>query len=134
MDDRPASARFGALVRSFRQRAALSQNELARRVGVDPAYVNRIEAAPRSRPVLPRRPVVERLAFVLGLSDPEADRLFVAAGHAPRSLDALGDWDDLLTLVASLLADPRLDDADRDEFRAVVRLVARRWRGRPETL
>ena len=31
---------FGALLRSLRVRMGLSQNQLARRAGVDPAYVN----------------------------------------------------------------------------------------------
>ena len=36
---------FGVALRQARVRAGLSQNALARRAGIDPAYVNRIEAA-----------------------------------------------------------------------------------------
>ena len=34
---------FAALLRRWRERAGLSQNALARRMGLNPAYVNRLE-------------------------------------------------------------------------------------------
>ena len=119
---------FGAALRGFRVRAGLSQNALARRAGIDPAYVNRIEAAQREAPVVPRRQVVEALATALQLSPLESDRLLLAGGHAPARLLEPGAWDATVGLVVEVLADARLSPDDRAEFRQVVRLIGERWR------
>jgi transcriptional regulator with XRE-family HTH domain len=147
---------FGAAVKALRQTAGLSLNELARRAGVDPAYIHRIEArvsrpapggqgklagghavtadvhgvgAPATkRPPLPRRGVVIAIAAALGSDSRQTDELLAVSGHAPAALLALGGWDPTLASVAELLADPRLDGPARAEFREVVRILARRWR------
>ena len=41
-------APFSALLREFRSRAGLSQNALARRAEIDPAYINRLESGARA--------------------------------------------------------------------------------------
>ncbi len=125
-------AAFGRALREARVRAGLSQNALARRAGIDPAYVNRIEAAPAAAPIVPRRPIVEALARALELSRIEADRLLLAAGMAPARLLEPGVWDATVSLVVEVLADPRLSRDDRAEFRQVLRLIAERWRPRSQ--
>ena len=45
-------------MRSLRVRMGLTQNQLARRAGVDPAYVNRLERASATSTSLPSRKVV----------------------------------------------------------------------------
>src|SRR5438067_5086627 len=72
---------FGATVRALRTDRGLSLNELARRAGVDPAYVHRIEARGAQRPPLPRRPVVQSLAAALGCDARQTDQLLALAGH-----------------------------------------------------
>lgn len=72
---------FGALLRQYRVRAALSQNECARRSKVDPAYVNRMEHGGCPPP---SRAVTLRLANTLGLGFINTDRLLIAAGHCPE--------------------------------------------------
>src|SRR5437870_1530429 len=99
---------FGSAVRARRLQAGLSLNELARRAGVAPAYVHRIEARGPQRPPLPRRAVVMALAAALGSDPPQADQLLALAGHAPAALLELGGWDPTLASVAELLADPSL--------------------------
>src|SRR5215510_9594596 len=48
---------FGTAVHHLRLEAGLSLNQLARRAGVDPAYIHRIEAIARSRSTSsPKRP------------------------------------------------------------------------------
>jgi transcriptional regulator with XRE-family HTH domain len=127
LDDEAVALAFGARVRALRVQAGLSLNELARRAGVDPAYVHRIEARTGKRPPLPRRGVVLAIARGLGSDPRQADELLALAGHLPTALLALGGWDHTLASVAELLADSSLSGSVRAEFREVVRILARRW-------
>src|SRR5258708_10233736 len=77
---------FGATVRALRLQAGLSLNELARRAGVDPAYIHRIESRTAQRPPLPRRPVVAAIAAALGSDAQQTDQLLALAGHTPAAL------------------------------------------------
>jgi transcriptional regulator with XRE-family HTH domain len=118
---------FGAAVQAHRQRLGLSLNQLARRAGVDPAYIHRIESRALERPPLPRRPVVLNIAAALGLDERATDELLARAGYAPDAIVTLGGWDDTLAAVAELLGDPRVSGPDKAEFREVLRILARRW-------
>ena len=91
---------FGATVHALRVQVGISLNELARRAGVDPAYIHRIESrGPTSRaarlasgalgaqrPPLPRRPVVTAIAAALGSDARQTDQLLALAGHTPTAL------------------------------------------------
>ena len=116
---------FGTLFQRWRERAGLSQNALARRMDVNPAYVNRLEHGGRGAG---NRELVETAAVALGLSPAERDRLLAAAGHWPTGLTALGPGDPTLRLVADVLADPTISARDRALFRAHLRLAALPWR------
>src|ERR687883_571579 len=96
---------FGALLRGWRERAGLSQNALARRMGVNPAYVNRLEHGGRGAQ---KRDLLESVASALALAAAERDRLLAAAGHWPASLEQLGPGDPSLLLVADVLTDPAI--------------------------
>lgn len=92
---------FGSMLRRFRtsrvgrvkanrygsEHCILSQNELAQRAEIDPAYVNRLEmerpTGRRSEPSLPSRAVVESLSRALHLSPIDRDRMLIAAGYWP---------------------------------------------------
>lgn len=76
---------FGVLLRRLRVERGLSQNELARRAGVDPAYVNRLERAGPGPNI--GRQIVLSLAEALEMSYAERDRLLFVAGLAPET-----DW------------------------------------------
>jgi transcriptional regulator with XRE-family HTH domain len=153
-----AAESFGALLRSYRERARLSQSALARQAGLDASFVNRVESGQRGA----EREPVEALIGALQLPSEEADRLLAAAGHLPalfvrvglhdatlqlvarvltdESLSAaeradfrrivaqLGARDPTLQLVAGILADEGLSARDRDEFRQIIALLGRRWR------
>jgi hypothetical protein len=105
----------------------MSLNQLARRAGVDPAYIHRIESTALERSPLPRRPVVLGIATALGLDRRQTDQLLTLAGYAPEAVVELGGWDDTLAWVAELLADQRLSGPAKAEFREVLRIMARRW-------
>jgi len=115
----------GQLLRQFREQRGLSQNALARRMGVNPAYVNRLEHGGRGAG---NRQLIERAAAALELSPAERDALLSAAGHLPQALQTVGPTDPTLRLVADLLADPAISPADKALFRAQVRLAALPWR------
>jgi transcriptional regulator with XRE-family HTH domain len=119
---------FGALLRSLRVRIGLSQNQLARRAGVDPAYVNRLERASSTSTSLPSRKVVLALADSVEAGPVDVERLLVAAGLCPESIVRLGGWDQSLGDIAAVLADARLSTDDRAELRQLLRIVAARWR------
>src|SRR5215218_5193837 len=119
---------FGSLLRALRVRIGLSQNQLARRAGVDPAYVNRLERAAATSTSLPSRKVVLSLADSLEAGPVDLERLLVAAGLCPESIVRLGGWDQSLGDIASVLGDDRLSDDDRAELRELLRIVAARWR------
>ena len=118
---------FGQLLRAFRVRSGLSQNHLARRAEIDPAYVNRLERAPPESTNLPRRKVVLALAVAMELGPADTDRLLVACGLCPEAIARLGTWEPALGQVARVLADSRLSDDDRAEFRELIRIAASRW-------
>jgi transcriptional regulator with XRE-family HTH domain len=119
---------FGAAVRALRRERGLSLNELARRAGVDPAYIHRIESrVGQQRPPLPRRGVALAIAAALGSDPRQTDQLLALGGHTPAALLELGGWDHTLAAVAELLADRSLSGPAKAEFREMVRLLARRW-------
>src|SRR6266851_3612254 len=118
---------FGATVHALRLHVGISLNELARRAGVDPAYIHRIESRAAQRPPLPRRPVVAAIAAALGSDARQTDQLLALAGHTPAALLELGGWDATLASVAELLADPAVSGPAKAEFREVVRILAGRW-------
>lgn len=116
---------FPVLLRSFRERAGRSRNNLAHEVGVDPSYLTRIEHGDREPP---RLHIVEALARALRLAIADRNRLLVAAGYAPLTVVQLGGWDDTLQAVAEVLTDIRLSPEERDQFRSVVEMISARWR------
>lgn len=74
---------FGSTLRRFRLRAALSQNALAKIVGINASYINRLESGEREAPT---RAVAQALARALSLAIEDVDRLLFSAGHVPPSL------------------------------------------------
>ena len=134
LDAEAIALAFGATVHALRLNVGISLNELARRAGVDPAYIHRIESrGPTSGalaahpPPLPRRPVVAAIAAALGSDARQTDQLLALAGHTPTALLELGGCDGTLASVAELLADPAVSGPAKAEFREVVRILARRW-------
>src|SRR5438067_10065688 len=90
LESEASALAFGATVHALRLDVGISLNELARRAGVDPAYIHRIEARGGKRPPLPRRPIVLAIAAALGLDARQADQLLALAGHTPAALLELG--------------------------------------------
>lgn len=114
---------FGAVLRSLRERARLSQSAVARRAGLDPSFVNRLESGQRNA----ERSIAERLAVALDLESADADRLLAAGGHLPILFARVGLRDPTLQTVVRILGDERLSPNERDDFREIIRLIGERW-------
>ncbi|MBI2940839.1 MAG: helix-turn-helix domain-containing protein [Chloroflexi bacterium] len=119
---------FGEALRARREAAGVSQSGLAKRVGLDASYVNRLESGQRG---VERRETVLAMARALEVDPGETDRLLVAAGFLPEAIHILGVDHPALALVARALTAPTLTDAERAEFQQVVEAIARRWLGLP---
>lgn len=109
---RPTS--FNRLLRYYRVMLGLSQNQLARLGGVDPAYVNRLERAADDSTSLPSRKVVfslhgairaEALNANISIGEQDLERMLVAAGLVPETIRAAGGWDAYLLRIRGRLAD-----------------------------
>jgi transcriptional regulator with XRE-family HTH domain len=74
---RPASGRFGKLLRQLRLERGISQAELGSRTGLGHSIVSRFESGERQ----PRRRTVEAIAEALGLEPTQRMALFRAAGY-----------------------------------------------------
>lgn len=115
---------FASTLRHFRLRAGLSQYALAKVVGINASYINRLESGEREAPT---REVSQALAKALMLSAEEVDRLLFSAGHVPPSLQKLGPGDSTVAAITRLLTNDRLSPEARADFRAVVETIAIRW-------
>lgn len=115
---------FSLLLRLYRERGGMGRGSLAKAAGIDPSYLTRLENADRGGM---RRDLVDSLARALHLGPIERDRLLVSAAYAPDCVTALGYWDESLELVASVLTNPHYNDAEREHFRTVIRLICERW-------
>jgi transcriptional regulator with XRE-family HTH domain/ketosteroid isomerase-like protein len=74
---------FGMLLKTYRERTGLSQNELAAQAGLSASTISRVEGGERG-PLGKRRQVIA-LAKALGLSQIETDTLLSAADLAPST-------------------------------------------------
>ncbi len=127
MSRRPGRLELGTLVRASRQEHRLTQEELARRVGVSRSEISEIEAG---RVKQPRAGLFARLCRALDLP---AAALLATAGYTIAEAGGYVDEDELLLVARSLI---ELGTADRawlrlrlQELRELV-VVRRSRRGR----
>src|SRR5712691_979959 len=118
-------AKIGDLVKYYREQAGISQNALARKIGVNPAYINRLEKWSMGAN---NRELIEQVAAALSLPALEGDRLLATAGHLPAAFSKLGPGDETLLIVADILSDESIPDKDKEAFRLHVRLASKPWR------
>lgn len=118
-------AEFGELLHTFRERAQLSQRALAKEIGVDPSYVNRLERSERNPP---DRDLTLKMAAALKLTPAETDAFIFAAGGLPLALERLSWPDPTIVSLADVLADPTIPMHERKELRQIITLLLHRWR------
>ena len=115
---------FGSTLRRYRLRAGYSQYALAKIVGIDASYINRLESGERETP---SREVVTALGRALNLAGEDMDRIVFSSGHVPPSLQKLGPADSTIAAVTRLLTNDRISPEARCDFRAIVETIAIRW-------
>lgn len=86
---------LGQLLRHRREELGLRKSEVARRIGVTPAYITLIERATprrqgRGNPTQPRRDVLGVWALVLGLEEEETARVLGLGRHTVQPSAATG--------------------------------------------
>jgi transcriptional regulator with XRE-family HTH domain/ketosteroid isomerase-like protein len=120
---------FGLLLKSYRERAGLSQNELAAQAGLSASTISRVEGGGRGP--LRRRKQVLALARALGLPQDATDALLSAADLAPSAAPeySLHPRDETLYRIAqeleALRNDPLLSPAQVRFVEETLLLVLR---------
>ena len=104
---------FGALLRSYRGRAGLAQNGLARASGVNVGTVNRLE---RDQRLPAGREQALALARALALSPAETNRLLAAAGLPAEGFGPAITSHPTICALVDLLQDETIPVADRDDL------------------
>ena len=103
---------FADLLRKLRTEAALSQNALAKKVGIDPSYINRIEKGERQPPSVS---VIHDIARALDLDEFGANQLLLSAGYAPATaFNSQPATHPGLHLLSDFLSDESVRSEDRD--------------------
>jgi transcriptional regulator with XRE-family HTH domain len=115
---------FGALLRSYREHAGVSQRALARASGINSAIVSRLESGDREPS---GQEQVLALAGALKLGQAEADRLLAQAGFWPTVYLTLGPADVSLLAVARVLASGQVDGSAKARFRRVIDELTEQW-------
>lgn len=118
-------ATFGEHLAAVRQRVGISQHALAKAVGVDASYVNRLEHGERQAPDVG---LIRKFATALDLDAPATDALVVAGGGLPAALERLGPLDPTILLLADVLGDPSIPEPELTNLRRIVALLVQRWR------
>jgi transcriptional regulator with XRE-family HTH domain len=117
---------FGALLRSYRGRAGLAQNGLARASAVNVGTVNRLE---RDQRLPAGREQALALARALALSPAETNRLLAAAGLPAEGFGPSITSHPTICALVELLQDDTIPINDRDDLLKTlehyVQLIAR---------
>ena len=108
---------FGALLRSYRERAGLAQNALARRTGINVGTVNRLE---RDQRLPAGRDQALALTGALSLGVAETNRLLAAAGLPAEGFGPEITANPAICRLVDLLQDPAIAPNDRDELLLMV--------------
>jgi len=117
---------FGVKLKEYREKAGLSQQDLARAASLDKASINRFESGQRSPS---ERARVEDICAALKVEGAQRDALLWSAAYLPGVYDTVAPTDPTLLAVARALAGTGLSERERVELRTVVETVANRWAG-----
>lgn len=117
------STKFGALLKSLREKRGISQTKLSEKADFDHSYVSRLESGVR----MPTREAVDRLADALELED-QRNSLLVAAGFLPDDIASLFSSEPALGEILDLLQDEAVPSEYRDNMRAMLDLLAKQTR------
>lgn len=114
---KPAATEFGARLRAFRERAGLTQAELARQCGVDGSCVSALESGRRDG----SWKLVRRIADALALDGPERAALLAAVGGVASQTGTVAHPH--LRRIDALLNDPAVSAQTKQSMTEVLRAV-----------
>lgn len=101
----------------LREGRSLSQSDLARKAGLAPSALSRLESGDRH----PDRDTLTKLAEALTPMQPaERDLLYAAAGYLPPDTE----WSPAWQALREVMAAPNLDDAEKEAFEMIISKVA----------
>jgi transcriptional regulator with XRE-family HTH domain len=115
---------FHTLLQQHRNRARISQSELARKAGVSASYINRVEKGERQPP---SRSVVLRIANALDLDSEATNDILLAGGYAPKRVALLPLDHPILGLMADVLQDEHVPEEEIEVLERQIELIKRRW-------
>lgn len=114
-------SRFGSKIRSLREHHGISQRELARSLGVSPAYLSQLESGKKGRP---NDRLIHAICHQFGLIWDDADDLFAMADSSHRFVKIdTSDMDERRTALARQLA-VRLKSLSGEQLDQLEDLVA----------
>lgn len=116
---------FSVLLERYRTSDGMSQSELARKAGISPSYVNRLERNERQPP---SRSVVLKIAQALGLDPTATDALLVSARYAPTRPSLMPAEHPVFRLVADIVQDDRVPEEEIELLERQIEQIKRRWR------
>lgn len=111
--------KFGALLKSLRERRKVSQSKLAEEADFDHSYVSRLESGART----PSREAVDKLGKALQLKQQQLDSMLAAAGFLPHDFSSLLEDEPIVGEILDLLQDEAVPSDYRDGLRALLHLL-----------
>ena len=121
---------FSAALRKYRELSGLSQNALARRAGIDPSYVNRLERGERDAPARAR---VLDIARALELTSSQTNELLLSADYRPQTTESFVHSSDTLSadpavrLLAEVFSNPRIPREEIHLLEQQIEMLKRRY-------
>lgn len=113
---------FAELLRDHRLKAGLSQEDLAKRIGVNRAYIAMLETGRRRNP---SRQKLSSIVIALGLSDLEIQQIALSLGDAtPPESGATPSTSPVLDALAELLALPANSPLIREKLGEVYKRLS----------
>lgn len=124
MAQRPSGNALGRLVRARRDDLRLTQEDVARELGVERSYIGHIESG---RIKQPSREMLAQLSRILGIPLHDLAVATYSAGQQ-EPVTAPGPDEAETRMIVDVQADPYLPEVIKDVLQKIVREEYRRWR------
>lgn len=120
----PEPPGFPFVLRSFRENAGRSRNNLSLAIGYNESYLYSAENRKR---FIPSRAAIESIIKVLKLDSVEAMRLLLTVGYAPRDFITVYPFIDIIVDTVRLFNDQSISVSSKSDLSTTVAIIARNW-------